>query len=659
MNREAYWNIRHGIIIDILAILIMIVVVLKILKIFKNINKNKDFDTENIILFLKNFYKKEYFKKFIIYGIFNPKLFKKIFSGIGHFLLFWGMTFLFIGTILVLFNVLFNLPVFLGNFNIWFMSFSLDAAGLAAVIGVIILISKRIFFPGRLNLPEKANGFILIQSWILIVLVTGFVVEGLRISALNLEPGSFVGNFLSNFFVEYNEKKLLHQFLWWVHGFLAILLVAYIPFSKLSHIFLIPLNAVFSDLKNGNDMEVTNFELLENEEDISVTNNLPILGVSKLKDFSSKNLLDFASCIGCGRCHEVCPAVISGKELSPKEIVTELQKMLFKNELESDFIENTKIEFGKIFSCTTCSLCKTVCPAYINQPQAIMLTRQYFTMEKAHLPEIMSKAHNSLEKRKNPFYNSISGGNEWKEGLNIEIFERGKTEYLLWVGCAIAYEERNQGIARSFVNILNKANVSYGILENYTCLGDPARQMGDDFMFSEIAKSNIKEFKSKNIDKIITMCPHCYDTLKKYYPQLGGNYKVYHHTEIIYELINSGKITPKKTKKIFTYHDPCYLSRYNDFYTIPRNIIKSIGVLREMKRNKKNSFCCGGGGGGYWMEESGKRMNQIRAEEAIQLNVDIMLTACPFCLLMLTDGSKKYTDKNFVFDIAEMIDLYS
>jgi Fe-S oxidoreductase len=284
-----------------------------------------------------------------------------------------------------------------------------------------------------------------------------------------------------------------------------------------------------------------------------------------------------------------------------------------------------------------------------------MRLRQHLLMEQSEIPDVMGQAHKSLEARQHPFFGTLFGPTDWRKGLDVPIFEKGQTEYLLWIGCSITYEERAQRIAKAMIPILQEAKVSFGILEEARCTGDPAKQMGNEFLFSEIAHQNLDEFSSLGVEKIITMCPHCFNSFTHHYPQLGGAYEVLPHSVLIKELLESERLKVHKSTKTVCYHDPCYLGRHNYIFDAPRKVVSSLGRLVEMPRNQKQSFCCGGGGGNYWAEEEGTRINQARASEALNTGADVIATACPFCLLMLTDGLKKFTEEQKVYDISEIV----
>lgn len=651
MARVPYWNISYGIIIDFLSIPIFIIFLYGLYLQWQLIKRGKLRVIPSITSMFQGigvFHPIAFFVK----GILNTKIYRKPFSGIAHGCLFWGMVILFAGTNLVILNILFGLPVFNGNFNRWFMAFALDLAGILALGALVFFLVRRLFMPERLKKPEARKGFVLVSSLLGLIVITGFVIEGARLAVSDPEAGAFVGNFLASNFIGHTNALQIHVITWWVHGLLAFSFIAYIPFSPLVHIILAPVNCGFADPSPGVKMGVLDFSAFDDED----AEEFPVLGADKLSDFTRKRFLDFSSCLWCGRCQEACPAYNTEKPLSPKGVIVTMAERLKNGQMDDTVIDSISME--AIFNCTTCAACMEACPVSINQPKTIMRFRQNLVMEQGQIPELMGKAIASLEQRSHPFFGTGSGATEWRKDLDVPIFESNKTEYLLWIGCSIIYEQRAWDIGRAMVKILQKANVSFGILEDSRCTGDPAKQMGNEFLFAEIAQQNIDDFSSLGIQKIITMCPHCYNSFTRHYPKLGGEYEVIPHAAFIKMLIDEEKLNlDTKIGGSITYHDPCYLGRRNGLYEDPRKVISSVGNLVEMSRNKNESFCCGGGGGNYWAEETGARINQQRADEALNTGADTIAVACPFCLLMLTDGVKKYTEDTRVFDIAELVEL--
>jgi len=648
MGRVPYWNINLGVLIDLLSLPALAIFAYGLFGHWQRIKQGK----ARINLGLTVSAMKIgpiHIRSFLTKGIVGTRIYKKLFTGIAHGLLFWGMVILGVGTCLVILNVLFGLPVFSGEFNRWFMGFTLDAAGVAALAGVLFLLVRRLFPPERLTCFKANTGFILIEAVIIAIIITGFLVEGLRIALNGTDPGSFVGNWLAPLLTPVGSLASLHRCLWWVHGAMVLALIAYLPYSPLVHLVLAPLNAGLDIPIPGPKMGVIDFEAFEGEGV-----ETPSLGISTVADLSWKNLLDVSTCLQCGRCHEVCPAAQTGKSLSPKNIMVTLGDYVQQNNKGDDTLLDA-ISTDTIYSCTTCAACMEACPVSINQPNAILGMRQHLLMERSEIPGIMGQAHRSLEARHHPFVGTGFGPNDWRKGLDVPIFEQGTTEYLLWIGCSVAYEERTQNIGRAMVTILKNAGVSFGILEENRCTGDPAKQMGNEFLFTEIAGENIEEFTSLGVTNIITLCPHCYNSFTQHYPQLGGAYSVIPHGVFLRNLIAAGTIRLKNSNEAICYHDPCYLGRHNNILSEPRDVVSSVGNLVEMKRHGSESFCCGAGGGNYWTEEEGTRINQTRAKEALDTGATTIATACPFCMLMLTDGLKKFTEDQMVKDIAELV----
>lgn len=647
MTRIPYWNISYGILIDAFALVAVVIFAYGIQVHWKRIRQGK-VRLRNGLRDIPGKIGPVFVHSLVTKGILGEKIYKKMYTGIAHGMLFWGMVVLGVGTTLVVLNVLFGLPVFEGGFNRWFMSFGLDLAGLLALIGVAFFFVRRAMPPERLVTPKARAGFIPQIALLAIVLISGFLVEGLRIAATGPDPFAFVGNVIAGWLPD--SALAVHQFLWWGHGLLCMAFIAFIPFSPMMHILLVPTNAALADPMPGSKMGVIDFATFDDE----AAEEMPTLGCATLADFTRKRLLDYSACLWCGRCHEVCPATTTGKPLSPKGVMVTLAERLTHGNIEDDSLIDD-ISADALFACTTCTACMEACPACINQPKTILKFRQNLVMEQSRIPELMGKAINSLEQRAHPFFGTGSGPKDWCKDLSVPLFAAGETEYLLWIGCSVTYEERAQKIARAMVRILEEAGVSYGILEESRCTGDPAKQMGNEFMFSELAQMNIEEFNDLGVKKIITLCPHCYNSFNRHYPPLGGNYEVIPHSVFIDMLISSGKLVLQGGAERICYHDPCYLGRRNRFLDEPRRVVEKVGRLVEMPRSGAESFCCGGGGGNYWAEEVGERINQARSKEALDTGADRIATACPFCLLMLTDGLKKFTEEEKAFDIAELV----
>jgi Fe-S oxidoreductase/nitrate reductase gamma subunit len=648
MERTPYWIIQYGVIIDFLAVPAVAIFVYGVHLHWKKIRTGKT----QLRLSLDNLRSISSLNRLpatLWNGLLGARVYRRPVTGLFHGLVFWGMLVLFIGTILVLLNVVFGMKVMSGGFYKWYMALTLDAAGLVVLGGVGFLLIRRLTRYPRLSHPKSKPGFILTEIFLIVVILTGFILEGQRIQMTAARETAFVGNLVAMAMKAMSSQNGNYIFMWWLHGLIALAFIAWLPFSPLSHLLFVPVNAALAEPIMGADEKALDVAALESDND----DNLPTLGTPTLADYSAKRRLDFSACLWCGRCQEVCPATLTEKTLTPKGVMVVLSEALRKSRISDSGIIDA-IGMPTLFECRTCGACAETCPAMINPLKAIWGMRQNLMMERGEMPTQMVSAYRNMEARMHPFSSQLSPS-DWRKDLEVPIFKAGETEYLLWVGCAVAYEDRAQQIGRAMVKLLNEAGVSYGIIEDARCTGDPAKQMGDDYLFAQLANANIDLFNIHRVKKIITLCPHCYNSFRHYYPPLGGEYEVTPHATMIKELICSDKLKLACGDQNITYHDPCYLGRHNRIYEDSRSIIGLIGHMIELPRSRSNSFCCGAGGGNYWNEETGKRINYARAREAFESGADLITTACPFCLLMLTDGLKTFTDDQRVFDLSELV----
>ena len=596
MARTPYWLIQGGVLIDWLAIPVVAIFCYGLYKHWQKINSG------DIILRLsrgqiRRMWQYIKWSSLIKNGLLGLRLFRKPVTGFAHGMIFGGMVLLFGGTAMVLLNVLFGLPVFTGGFNRWCMAFALDAAGLAISLGVVFLLVRRLSGYRRLVTPNPRPGFIGVEALLLAIIWTGFGLEALRIHIAG-QPGAgeyaFIGGALAGLLGAIpgdTMNTMPYIALWWCHGLLALGFIAYIPFSPLTHLLFIPVNAALQEPNMGADDTMIDASVLE----VTDEEPMPALGTPTLADYSAKRRLDAGTCLWCGRCQEVCPASLTEKNLSPKGVVTTLAQWLQDQKFNDDGLIDA-VGMSTLFECRTCGACVEACPAMINPLKAIMGMRQSLMMERGEMPAPMLQAYRNIETFMHPFTSSASAS-DWRRGLDVPRFKAGQSEYLLWIGCAVTYEDRAQQIGRAMVEILNRAGISYGIIEEARCTGDPAKQMGDDFLFTTLAGANIQLFADHQVQKIITLCPHCFNSFRTYYPPLGGHYQVIPHAEFIDELIRSGKIELKNGGQSLTYHDPCYLGRHNRLFSGPRHILNTLGQVKELPRREGNSFCCGAGGG--------------------------------------------------------------
>lgn len=448
----------------------------------------------------------------------------------------------------------------------------------------------------------------------------------------------------------------------WIHMLLVLGFTMYIPRSKHLHIVAAGPNTFLKPLERAKGMKPINFE------DEAVTQ----YGAAKESDLSWKDALDYYSCTECGRCQELCPAWNTQKPLSPKNLILDLKDNMYRNKevliagkpAEATPLIDQNVTEDVIWACTTCRACEIACPVFIDQPGKIYESRRNLVMMESKFPAEVQAVFKNMETNATPWAFSSAERAGWTEGLNIKTMaEDPQVDVLLWVGCAGSYDDRNKKVLRAFASTLKKAGIKFAILgTEEQCTGDPARRIGNEYLYQTLAKANIETLNRYQVKTIVTACPHCFNTIKNEYKDFGGNYVVHHHSEFLAKLIADGKIKPTKTlESTVTFHDSCYLGRWNGIYEEPRAVLSAIPAARsvEMKSNHDQSMCCGAGGGRMWMEETiGKRINVARTEQALATKADIIASSCPFCMTMITDGvkTKEMQEKVKIMDIAELID---
>jgi Fe-S oxidoreductase len=552
-----------------------------------------------------------------------------------------------------------SIRIMRGWFYLWFQSLLVDLFGAATMVGVGLAAFRRVCLrPKQLVYSREAT---LLLVLLFVILLTGFLLEGWRIAATNdpwgqWSPGGYAVALVSRPLMSEAALRGAHLVGWWFHLLLAFGLLAWAPYTKLAHAFTAVLNLYTAPLTpRGAALKTLDFDKPDTA-----------LGVNSLAGFTWKDLLDFDACTECGRCTNACPANAVGKVLSPRDIILDLQRL---SHTQEDFNQpvigaTTALSSDSLWACTTCAACMEACPVGISQMPKIVDMRRYLTMEQAELPETMQGAIASLEARGHPYSGAQFSRLDWAKGLDVpQRSDLQECDTLLWVGCGGALVERNHKVIRSLAKLLQKAGVKFAVLgREEKCTGDVARRLGHEFLFQSLAKENIATLARYQVKTVITACPHCFNTFKNEYPQLGGQFQVFHHTEYLERLVSAGKLTPRpQAKAKVTFHDPCYLGRHNDIYDAPRKLaaMSVSSAPMEMERSREKSFCCGGGGGLSFVDEAPtQRVNRARAQEAVDTGADIVAVGCPFCMTMMEDGVKACqngANGTKVMDVAELL----
>lgn len=585
------------------------------------------------------------------------RVLSQAYPGVMHATMFWGFLALFMGTALATVDYDITLPLFdykllKGTFYLFYETV-LDLFGLFFVIGLGMAVYRR--FVVRPHRVDPTARFARVLALLLVINVTGFIIEACRLAVVKPEwaPWSPVGYALGQVMLALGmgEGALrgTHLGLWLFHAVISLVFVAVVPYSYFVHLITTPLNIFFSKLTpRGAIAPIPNIEEAES------------LGVSKLEEFSWKRRLDFEACVECGRCQAACPAYLAGTALSPKQIIVKLKRHMHGE--RPGPIHGELIKAEELWACTTCMACVQECPAFIDIVDTIIDLRRYLALSEGALPSTAPLSLQNIQRAGNPW--GLPGPERlaWAEGLDVPLMEEGKeVEYLYWVGCSASYDKRNQAIARSVVRILQRAGVSFGVMPEERCHAEVGRRLGEEYLYQTVQQENVEGMKQYRFKKVVTHCPHCFNTIKNEFPQFGGTFEVLHHSQLIDDLIRTGRIKPsKRLDATVAFHDSCYLGRYNGIMEAPRNVAKAVPGLRlvELPRNRERGLCCGGGGGHMWMEVPSKqKVNIIRVEEALEAKVDMVAVGCPFCLAMVDLGRKvKEAEKTLsVKDISELV----
>jgi Fe-S oxidoreductase/nitrate reductase gamma subunit len=557
-----------------------------------------------------------------------------------------------------------------------FFSLLIDVAAVAVMIGVLFLAFRR-FVVRPKGYATTPGDSAVIYAFITLATFTYLYFEAFAV-AYHPETArlAFLGSWLAGFIRSAGLAPATiaahYRVAWWAHLVAVYAFIAYVPHSKYLHMIAGPINVFFRRDTASGELRALD---LENSE---------VFGVEKLTDFTWKDNLDAFSCMECGRCQDACPAFASGKPLSPKMILFNMEKALLAGDKAvtakrrddlKELVPETFTE-GEIWTCTTCGACMRECPVEIEHIAKIVGARRSQVLMQSKFPQELNLFFRNMETNSNPWGLGFSKRADWAEGLSVKLLsDAPDAEFLFWVGCMGAYDEEARKTARAMVSILNGAGVSFGTLgTEEKCCGDSARRLGNEYLFQTLAQENIALFKARNVRKIVTICPHGYNTFKHEYPRLLGlapgltaedkerlaAIEVVSHVELIHGLIAMGRLAPRPRQAgTYTYHDPCYLGRHNGLTGEPRKVLDAAltGRMKELGRHGGDSFCCGAGGGLMWTEETlGQRINHLRVDEVIQSGARLAAGACPFCLTMLRDGLKDKGREDIpVRDIAQLV----
>jgi len=594
---------------------------------------------------------------------------RRLLPAVFHSMIFYGFVILFITTLIVMLDMDFGVNVYHGRFYLG-VTLAADLAGGFLLLGLLIAAARR-YFARPEFLPEAKPADAAILLILAGIALTGFLAEGARIRfhPAGVDPwrayspiGSLFAGLLSGAPAEVGRG--IHFATWWVHALGTFAMIAIIPQTKFFHILSIPTNQFFSKLAPKGSLQRVDIEELFAADDVD---DDFALGVGASSHLTWKQRLDLAACIECGRCDEVCPARQVAQPLSPRRLITDTRDQLEERDPESFEIqgaEGTVFEDENfIWHCRTCHACQTLCPAGIEHVDLFTELRRSKVMMEGAVPTEAGRALKTMETQGNPF-GAQAERMDLVEKLGLPVVKPGeKVEILYWIGCATTFDPEKHAIAEDMVAILKHAGVTFGHLgKDENCCGDPARLFGDENLFQTAAKQTVEALKAREFDILLVSCPHGYNVFKNEYPQFGGHFRVMHHSELLAQWLREGRLKPEQPVDArVTFHDPCYLGRYQGIYAPPRDLLRALPGcdLREMASHGDRSFCCGAGGGHFWMDidQGEQRTYTHRVDEAVAAGAETIAVGCAFCFQMLTDGLKgRDLDETMkIVDIASLV----
>jgi Fe-S oxidoreductase/nitrate reductase gamma subunit len=598
-----------------------------------------------------------------------------IYAGVMHLFIFWGFVVLFIGTLIVLLEADITRPFFGFRFyhGTFYVIYKLviNLFGLLFIVGLLMAVYRR-YFEKLPKFQRNLSDDAIVLGLLLFLGLSGFLLEALRLSATrdSAAPIHWVAYPITLALNGLDPSVLnaAHTVTWWSHMLANTALLVYIPIGKLAHIFTGPANVFMrADDPRAALPLIANIEEQEH------------FGAARLEDFNWKQLLNFDACMRCGRCLDFCPTFNTGKPLKPRELIIEVGSYMQREAGLPEWsrpmqvppatqLIGAVVSEDEIWDCTTCRACMEQCPVRIEHVPLIVEMRRNLVLEQSQFPQELVSLFNNLERNGNPYSFPASSRAEWAAAAGVQelsqVEDPSSLEVIYWVGCMSSFDARNQRVATALARIFAAADVKFAILgREETCSGDPARRAGNEYLYQILAQTNIERLKQYTPRRIVASCPHCFNTLKNEYPQLGGTFDVVHHSELINELINSGrlKVSPGTLSADtgMAYHDPCYLGRYNQVYDEPREVLSKVeGGFVELPRCRDRGFCCGAGGARAFMEEKrGSRISHNRLNEAIDTSASGVAVACPFCVTMFEDGVRALNveERFAVRDIAEIV----